>query len=61
MMRIDATVQLESSETLPMTPDEAATAIIKALKGDESVDVCYVETRHLNIGSAGSVPPPTAA
>lgn len=58
-MQITVSVQLAKGENLnDMSQDEAASAIINALGGDEAKDFCTVHVAFPEPGAAGTPPPP---
>lgn len=53
-MNINVQINLTPDETLGMNSDDAAAAVISALGGDDTKDMCRVQISQM--GSAGSVP-----
>jgi len=55
-MNVNVSIMLVSGDTWSLTPDEAAQAILDALKGDEKKDIVNLSVS--GGGSAGNIPKP---
>jgi hypothetical protein len=56
-MNIHCSIQTTADDSLSLTPDKAAAAVLKALGGNPKSDLCFVSIQAPpDTGSAGAVP-----